>query len=78
MSADDLVVGEVGVADAGSEGGNTVGGAGDFGEVEVVDSLPDTNSGKPYSVPDTGSTVALLAFSVALLVLSQRKISRAE
>ena len=50
----------------------------DLGEVEVVDSLPDTNSGKPYSVPDTGSTVALLAFSVALLALSQRKISRAE
>jgi hypothetical protein len=47
-------------------------------EVVVVDATPGTNSGKPYSVPDTGSTVALLAFSVALLALSQRKISRAE
>jgi VPDSG-CTERM motif len=42
-------------------------------KVKVVDSLPAPKPGKPYSVPDAGSTAALLGLCVALLVLAQRK-----
>jgi hypothetical protein len=42
-------------------------------KVKVVDSLPAPKPGKPYSVPDAGSTAALLGLSVALLVFAQRK-----
>ena len=47
-------------------------------KVEVVESLPAPKPDKPFSVPDTGSTAALLGLAVALLVLSQRKIARVE
>ncbi len=42
-------------------------------KVEVVDSLPVVKTDKPFSVPDAGSTAALLGLSVAFLVLAQRK-----
>jgi hypothetical protein len=47
-------------------------------KVEVVESLPAPKPAKPFSVPDTGSTAALLGLAVTLLVLSQRKFARVE
>jgi hypothetical protein len=45
--------------------------------VPIVD-LPPRPGPIIYGVPDSGSTVALLGLSVALLVLAQRKFARAE
>jgi hypothetical protein len=42
-------------------------------KVKVVDALPGPKTDKPFSVPDAGSTAALLGLSVALVVLAQRK-----
>ena len=40
---------------------------------KVVDALPGAKTDQPFSVPDAGSTAALLGLSVALLVFAQRK-----
>ena len=42
-------------------------------KVKVVDTLPAVKTDKHFSVPDAGSTAALLGLPVALLVLAQRK-----
>jgi hypothetical protein len=45
--------------------------------VKPIDALPDGKKDKgPYSVPDGGSTVALLGVSVALVELARRKIAK--
>jgi VPDSG-CTERM motif len=46
-------------------------------KVKPIDALPDGKKDKgPYSVPDGGSTVALLGVSVALVELARRKIAK--
>ena len=46
-------------------------------KVKWIDELPDGKKDKgPYSVPDGGSTVALLGISVALVELARRKIGK--
>ena len=42
-------------------------------KVQIADALPVAATDKPFSVPDAGSTAALLSLSVALVVLAQRK-----
>jgi VPDSG-CTERM motif len=46
-------------------------------KVKWIDELPDGKKDKgPYSVPDGGSTAALLGVSVALVELARRKIAK--
>ena len=46
-------------------------------KVKTIDALPDGKKDKgPYSVPDGGSTAALLGVSVALVELARRKIAK--
>jgi protein with PEP-CTERM/exosortase system signal len=48
-------------------------------KVKPIDALPDGKKDKrTYSVPDAGSTAALLGVSVALVALARRKIARVE
>ena len=48
------------------------------GNYQNNNSIHNNGNGQPHSVPDGGSTAALLGLSFALLVLSQRKIARSE
>jgi VPDSG-CTERM motif len=46
-------------------------------KAKTIDALPDGKKDKgPYSVPDGGSTAALLGVSVALVELARRKIAK--
>jgi hypothetical protein len=42
-------------------------------ELPVCERLPDDPTGRPFSVPDAGSTAALLGLSLAVVGLAQRK-----
>jgi len=42
-------------------------------EMPVCERLPDDPTGRPFSVPDAGSTAALLGLSLAVVGLAQRK-----